>query len=202
MRKITSKIIGFELKKEETAIEDNTQVMNETLQRPYTMSGKTYKIKLPSEDSAMYITINNITLNEGTSKEETRPFEIFINSKNTSHRQWVDTLTRVISAVFRKGGEIDFLVEELKSITDPNGGGWYRGRYVKSLVSEIGHILEEHIASLNSVQTTQLDVAATIKDEEADEIAGATKCPSCGVKAVVKKDGCPTCLACGDSKCG
>jgi hypothetical protein len=202
MRKITSQITSFELKKPSEP-EDTTQIMNEALKRPTAISGTTYKLKLPSEDSAMYITINNIVLNEGTPKQEVRPFEIFINSKNTSHRQWVDTLTRVISAVFRKGGQIDFLVEELKSITDPNGGGFYKGRYVKSIVSEIGFILEEHILGIKGeAKIVETPAVSEIKDEEADQIAGATRCPACGAKAVVKKDGCPTCLACGDSKCG
>jgi len=200
MKKVTSKIVSFEVKKPQP-VKEQAVSMNETLKRPDYIDGTTYKLKLPTEDSAVYVTINNMVLNRGLPTEEIRPFEIFINSKNTAHRQWVDTLTRVISAVFRKGGEIQFLVEELKSISDPNGGGWYKGRYVKSLVSEIGYILEEHIGRLTVVPS--VEVPHTVpNDTHNDEIQGATKCPSCGVKAVISKDGCPTCLACGDSKCG
>ena len=90
------------------------------------------------------------------------------------------------------------MIEELKSITDPNGGGWYKGRYVKSLVSEIGYVIEKHITN----KSAPVVVAPVTKVESNNDIPGATKCPSCGVKAVIKKDGCPTCLACGDSKCG
>lgn len=194
MIKINSKIVSFELKQQETP---TVQTMHEGINRPDDIAGRTYKIKLPNEEYATYVTINDVVLNKGTINEETRPFEIFINSKNTLHRQWIDTLTRVISAVFRKGGEIGFLVEELKSISDPNGGGWYKGRYVKSLVSEIGHVLEKHISNKPSVVETKVQAVATT-----DSIPGATKCPSCGALALVKKDGCPTCLACGDSKCG
>lgn len=193
---IKGKITNFELKQQS---EPPVQIMHEGITRPEFIEGKTYKIKLPNEEYSTYVTINNVILNEGTSHQEIRPFEIFINSKNTLHRQWIDTLTRVISAVFRKGGEIGFLIEELKSITDPNGGGWYKGRYVKSLVSEIGHVLEKHI---NDIVTSKVSIKETSVSVESDNIPGATKCPSCGVKAVIKKDGCPTCLACGDSKCG
>lgn len=195
MIKINSKIVGFELKQLETP---TVQTMHEGISRPDDIAGRTYKIKLPNEEHATYVTINDVILNKGTSNEEIRPFEIFINSKNTLHRQWIDTLTRVISAVFRKGGEIGFLIEELKSITDPNGGGWYKGRYVKSLVSEIGYVLEKHISNKPVIET----FSAPQEKSSSDDIPGATKCPSCGVKAVIKKDGCPTCLACGDSKCG
>jgi hypothetical protein len=194
MVKIDGKIVGFELKQVEAPI---VQTMHEGITRPEDIAGRTYKIKLPNEEHATYVTINDVVLNQGTRNEEIRPFEIFINSKNTLHRQWIDTLTRVISAVFRKGGEIGFLIEELKSITDPNGGGWYKGRYVKSLVSEIGYVIEKHITN----KPTPVVAAPVTKVESNNDIPGATKCPSCGVKAVIKKDSCPTCLACGDSKC-
>jgi hypothetical protein len=194
---ITNKIVSVKLKEA-----PSPQQMHEGISRPENLAGHTYKLKLPSEDSAIYVTINNIVLNDGTPSRETRPFEIFINCKNTAHRQWIDSLTRVTSAVFRKGGDINFLVEELKSITDPNGGGFYKGRYIKSLVSEIGYILENHIS--NYCHKSDLPPAGPSNTiiNETDIPKGAKKCSSCGAKAVIMKDGCPTCLACGDSKCG
>ena len=101
--------------------------MTEELQRPEMLIGSTYKIKTPVSDHAMYVTINDIVLNEGTEHEQRRPFEVFINSKNLDHYQWIVALTRIISAVFRKGGDVTFLVEELKAVFDPRGGYWQPG---------------------------------------------------------------------------
>src|SRR5690606_18154232 len=88
--------------------------MHEKLERPEMLIGSTYKVKTPVSDHAMYVTINDIVLNEGTPHEQRRPFEIFINSKNLDHYQWIVALTRIMSAVFRKGGDVTFLVDELK----------------------------------------------------------------------------------------
>ena len=96
--------------------------MTEEVQRPEMLVGSTYKIKTPVSDHAMYVTINDIVLNEGTPYEQRRPFEVFINSKNLDHFQWIVALTRIISAVFRKGGDVTFLVDELKAVFDPRGG--------------------------------------------------------------------------------
>ena len=101
--------------------------MHERLERPEVLIGSTYKIKTPISDHAMYVTINDIVLNEGTEYEQRRPFEIFINSKNLDHFQWIVALTRIISAVFRKGGDVTFLVDELKAVFDPRGGYWQPG---------------------------------------------------------------------------
>lgn len=200
MIKIDGKITGFELKQVEPP---TVQTMHEGITRPESIPGRTYKIKLPQEKDAIYVTINNIILNEGTANQEVRPFEVFINSKNTAHRQWIDTLTRIISAVFRKGGEIGFLVEELKSISDPNGGAWYKGRFVKSVVSEIGFAIEKHIESLSTAPVVEKSQPTLeVPELTSNGIPGATKCNSCGANAVIRKDGCPTCLSCGDSKCG
>jgi len=200
MIKIEEEIVGFKVKSTtdtpKPAQELPLEIMSEKVKRPEILEGKTYKIKLPTEECATYVTINDMILNENTPKEERRPYEIFINNKSTAHRQWIDTITRVISAVFRKGGSYDFLVEELKAVGDPNGGVWHKGRYIKSLVSEIGNVLEQHISYSSSSKVTE------VQDSESHEILGASKCVTCGAMAVVQKDGCPTCLACGDSKCG
>src|SRR5690625_7982442 len=112
--------------------------MHEKLERPELLQGATYKIKTPLSDHALYITINDVILNPGTDHEVRRPFEIFINSKNLEHFQWVVALTRVVSAVFRKGRDVTFLAEELKAMIDPQGGYYkYRGRRMTSLVAEI-----------------------------------------------------------------
>ena len=108
----------------EPAKQDNVIWMHEKLERPEMLVGSTYKIKTPVSDHAMYVTINDIVLNEGTPHEQRRPFEVFINSKNLDHFQWIVALTRIISAVFRKGGDVAFLVDELKAVFDPRGGGW------------------------------------------------------------------------------
>ena len=116
------------------------------LERPEVLIGSTYKIKTPVSDHAMYVTINDIVINEGTEHEQRRPFEVFINSKNLDHFQWIVALTRIISAVFRKGGDVTFLVEELKAVFDPRGGYWQPGgRFMPSIIAELGYVIEKHL---------------------------------------------------------
>jgi len=129
--------------------------MNEGIQRPEILAGRTYKVATPMDDHAMYITINDIVLNKGTEFENRRPFEIFINSKNMEHFQWVVSLTRILSAVFRKGGEIDFLIEELGSVFDPKGGYFKpgsKGKYMNSIVAEIGEVIKIHLDYLDMLK--------------------------------------------------
>ena len=156
-------------------------------------------------------------LNQGTAHETRRPFEIFINSKSLEHYQWIVALTRIISAVFRKGGDVAFLVEELRSVFDPKGGYWNRGKYVPSLIAEIGNVIEEHLVEIGLLKVQTLDehqkafleskMAESTDAVEAECVitnfpASATLCHKCHNKSVVIKDGCQTCLNCGDSKCG
>jgi len=194
--------------------------MHEKLERPEVLIGSTYKVKTPVSDHAMYVTINDIVLNEGTEHEKRRPFEIFINSKNMDHFQWIVALTRIISAVFRKGGDVTFLVEELRSVFDPRGGYFKKGgKYMPSLVAELGDAIETHLKEIGLLKKDELDEhqqklveekraqyeAAQHKadDDAGDKFpAGAKLCAKCSTKAVIKMDGCMTCLNCGDSKCG
>ncbi|HWP94300.1 MAG TPA: NrdJb [Gammaproteobacteria bacterium] len=195
--------------------------MHEKLERPEVLLGSTYKVKTPVSDHAMYITINDIVLNPGTPHEQRRPFEIFINSKNLDHFQWIVALTRIISAVFRKGGDVTFLVEELKAVFDPRGGYWKPGgKFMPSLIAEIGHVIEDHLKQIGLIKETELDehqkkliaqkraefeAAAKQKDAFVDDSkypAGAQLCMKCNTAAVIMMDGCMTCLNCGDSKCG
>src|SRR6056300_253039 len=132
--------------------------MHEKLERPEVLVGSTYKVKTPVSDHAMYVTINDIILNEGTEHEKRRPFEIFINSKNLDHYQWIVALTRIISAVFRKGGDVNFLVEELKAVFDPRGGYWQPGgKFMPSLVAEIGDAIECHLRMIGMLKDEGLD---------------------------------------------
>src|SRR3979490_893029 len=194
--------------------------MHERLERPEVLIGSTYKIKTPISDHAMYVTINDIVLNEGTEYEQRRPFEVFINSKNLDHFQWIVALTRIISAVFRKGGDVTFLVDELKAVFDPRGGYWQAGGEVlPSIIAELGYVIEKHLQSIGLIRKTQLDPhQQKLVDEkraefqararQADAFAkshfpeGAQLCGRCSTAAVVMMDGCMTCLNCGDSKCG
>jgi hypothetical protein len=179
--------------------------------------GSTYKIKTPQSEHALYITINDIILNQGTEHEERRPYEIFINSKNMEHFQWVLALTRVISAVFRKGGDATFLVEELKAVFDPRGGYFKKGGvFMPSLVAEIGHAIEAHMKHIGMIKPEGLsDHQKKLIDEkrrEFEALHGASEgqafpekavlCTKCSTKAMVLMDGCMTCLNCGESKCG
>ena len=194
--------------------------MHERLERPEMLVGSTYKVKTPVSDHAMYVTINDIILNEGTEHEKRRPFEIFINSKNLDHYQWIVALTRIISAVFRKGGDVTFLVEELKAVFDPRGGYWQTGgRFMPSIIAELGHIVEKHLIMIGLMTAPELDekqkklIAAkraefeeSQKQQDAFSASeypeGAQLCAKCNTVALIMMDGCMTCLACGDSKCG
>src|SRR3954462_8173660 len=132
--------------------------MHEEIKRPDVLIGSTYKIKTPISDHAMYLTINDIVLNEGTEHEQRRPFEIFINSKNLDHYQWIVALTRIISAGFRKGGDVTFLVEELKAVFDPRGGYWQPGgKFMPSIIAELGHVIERHLQTIGLMRAPKLD---------------------------------------------
>ncbi|MEW6645857.1 MAG: NrdJb [Pseudomonadota bacterium] len=228
--KIEKKIVGYgvvkeEDKKEAAAVaevkkESNVVHLTETLERPEMLLGSTYKVKTPLSEHALYVTINDVILNAGTEHELRRPFEVFINSKNMDHFQWIVALTRIISAVFRKGGDVTFLVEELRSVFDPRGGYFKKGgKYMPSLVAEIGDAIECHLRMIGLIKSNDLDehqrklieekraqYNATVKDAEAREPSefpdGAQLCGKCHTKAVIQMDGCMTCLNCGDSKCG
>lgn len=195
--------------------------MHENVDRPESLTGSTYKIKTPLSDHALYITINDIVLNPGTEHQRIQPFEIFINSKNLEHFQWVVALTRVISAVFRKGGDITFLVEELKAVFDPTGGYFKSGGvFMPSLVAEIGSVIETHLRSIGLLQDDGLSTAQRnlledkkkqYLDQQKDNTetvknsgfpSDASLCFKCHNKAIIIMDGCKTCLNCGDSKCG
>ena len=141
--------------KAEISPESKVVRMHERLERPGMLRGSTYKIKTPISDHAMYITINDIILNSGTEFEKYRPYEIFINSKNLDHYQWIVALTRVMSSVFRKGGDVAFLVEELKAVFDPKGGYWQPGgTFMPSIIAELGHVVEKHLQSVSYTHLT------------------------------------------------
>jgi hypothetical protein len=216
-KKIDQKIVDCEVvRKAEVSTEPDPTVvqMHEKLERPEILVGSTYKLKTPLSEHAFYITINDIILNEGTAHELRRPFEIFINSKNMEHFQWVVALTRVISAVFRKGGDVTFLVEELKAVFDPQGGYFRRGRFMPSLVAELGEAIEHHMKLIGLIPEQALDEHQRAFVEQKQQEHGqspaddtnpfpesAQLCHQCHHKAVVFADGCMTCLNCGDSKC-
>jgi ribonucleoside-diphosphate reductase alpha chain len=173
--------------------------MAEPLDRPSELPGKTYKIKWPENDHAIYITLNDIMQDS-----RRRPFEIFINSKNMEHYAWTVALTRMISAVFRRGGDVSFVVEELKAVFDPRGGAWMDKRYVPSLLAAIGGVIEQHmvdIGFLKDPDTLELDFNAERKVVGMN-VGGLGQCPKCGTASVLRQEGCDLCTSCGFSKCG
>ncbi|SMN11257.1 Ribonucleotide reductase of class II (coenzyme B12-dependent), alpha subunit [uncultured Candidatus Thioglobus sp.] len=241
--KITEEIVGFKVSKKNVSNDDlanhvdgpevianietqesdsNVVHMHERVERPEMLLGSTYKIKTPLSEHALYVTVNDIVLNPGSEYELRRPFEIFINSKNMKHFQWIVALTRIISAVFRKGGDIAFLVEELRSVFDPSGGYFKKGgKFMPSLVAEIGDVLASHLrmigmlkddAALNKQQKDLIAEKRAAYEDMSKRLVGddvgsnfpthAELCHQCYTKAMVKMDGCMTCLSCGESKCG
>jgi ribonucleoside-diphosphate reductase alpha chain len=173
--------------------------MAKPLERDPVLSGATYKLKWPDSDHAIYVTINDI-VQDGRK----RPFEIFINSKNLEHYAWTVALTRMISAVFRRGGDIAFVSEELKAVFDPRGGQWMGGRYVPSLLAAIGDVIETHMIATGFLQRP----ASEGEDERrriavnSDDRRGMGACPRCGAAALIMEEGCLRCRECGYSKCG
>jgi hypothetical protein len=223
-KKITAyKLVTDEDKAQAAEAKENTKIvqLGEPLDRPEKITGSTYKVKTPVTEHALYITINDVVMNEGTPQEHRRPFEIFINSKNMDHFQWIVALTRVMSAVFRKGGDVTFLVEELKSVFEPSGGYYKRGgKFVPSLVAEIGEVVEKHLQEIGMLKKPGLDEhqQKLVNEKKAEYLEkhaesgegvneegfpkGASLCKKCNTKASIIMDGCLTCLNCGESKCG
>jgi len=227
--KIDQKIVGYtvvkdedkkeKLKQEQVRKDSNIVQMHEKVARPEMLFGSTYKITTPLSDHALYITVNDIILNQGTPHEVRRPFEVFINSKNMDHFQWIVALTRIISAVFRKGGDVTFLVEELRSVFDPSGGYFKKGgKFMPSLVAEIGDVIYCHLVMIGMIKEEgpsehqqkildekreQYEASIQLKDQEhsSEFPEGAQLCKKCSTKAMIQMDGCLTCLNCGDSKC-
>lgn len=191
--------------------------LTQPLDRPETLKGHTYKVRWPDSDHAMYITINDI-IQDGRE----RPFEVFINSKNMEHFAWTVALTRMISAVFRRGGDISFVVEELKAVFDPRGGQWVGGRYVPSLLAAIGEVIERHLIEIGFMANpddellylteAERKVVNIAKHGDANPPAasggghasgvGMRYCPKCNQPSLIKQEGCDTCTSCGYSKCG
>ena len=201
MIKLDKKITSCAVVKAQPVI----QHLHEKILRPEVLSGTTYKIKTPLSEHALYITINNIVLNVNTPNECIHPFEIFINSKAMEHFQWIVALTRIASAVFRKGGDVIFLIEELRSVFVPKGGYFIKRKYMHSLVAEIGFVIEQHLTNLGLyMPDNSLAMAAQemLKEKTQPTNEAGSYCLACGEYAVVKLDGCATCKNCGDSKCG
>jgi ribonucleoside-diphosphate reductase alpha chain len=175
--------------------------MTRPLDRPEALPGATYKVRWPDSDHALYITINDIVADG-----RRRPFEVFINSKNTEHYAWTVALTRMISAVFRRGGDVTFVVDELKAVFDPRGGQWMGGRYVPSLLAAIGEVIEQHLVAIGFMQKPEVPGAAKKLELVASggqPMAGLPfrSCPRCGQPGLLKVEGCDTCTSCGYSKC-
>jgi len=173
----------------------------EPLARPEALPGQTYKLCWPESDHAIYITINDV-MQDG----RRRPFEMFINSKNMDHYAWSVGLTRMISAVFRRGGDVSFVVEELKAVFDPRGGASMEGRYVPSLLAAIGDVIARHLVEIGFMaeeveeerplaQVGTAGVASTAR-------SALATCPGCGAAALVRQEGCSQCTSCGQGKCG
>ncbi|MBX2867295.1 MAG: hypothetical protein KTR18_01360 [Acidiferrobacterales bacterium] len=238
--KIEKKIVGYDVIKpddpqvekakadiKESTIDNDTREqakivqMHEKVVRPEMLIGSTYKIKTPVSEHAFYITINDMVLNPDTPYEKRRPFEIFINSKNMDHYQWISGLTLIISAVFRKGGDVTFLVNELQSVFDPKGGYFKKGgKFMPSLVAEIGEAIENHLKMIGMIVDPGLDEhqqkliddkrkefnerqqASSGQASSSEFPEAAVLCAKCNTKASIMMDGCMTCLNCGDSKCG
>ncbi len=173
--------------------------MSEPLERPQSLEGATYKLKWPDSEHAIYLTVNDVIING-----HRRPFEVFINSKNMEHYAWTLALTRMISAVFRRGGDVSFVVEELKAVFDPRGGAWMEGKYIPSILAAIGGVLERHMIAIGFIEGEGMGLKSDPHAEvmAVGEAPRGKPCPSCGDFSLQMVEGCMTCSSCGHSKCG
>jgi hypothetical protein len=188
--KIDKKITGYRVVTDEPKPVEIP--VKQPLKRPESLQGTTYKIKPPQAEDALYVTINDILDEDGTKK----PFEIFINSKNMAHYQWVVAMTRLISGLWQSGNHV-FIGTELKDVFDPSGGYFKRGgKFMPSLVAEIGYVIETHLGTKLSLDEAQIAYIETIKQNDMQ------LCTECNTKSLVRMDGCMTCTSCGFSKCG
>jgi ribonucleoside-diphosphate reductase alpha chain len=201
---VTGSVLSVsEEKKEESVVmpDEGGEVvyMAEPLDRPTTLEGNTYKLKWPDSEHAIYLTINDLIVGG-----RRRPFEVFINSKNMEHFAWTVALTRMISAVFRRGGDVSFVVEELKAVFDPRGGAWIKGKYIPSILAAIGGVIETHLISIGFIEGegTGLKTDPTAKVVGLEGAGRGKACPSCGQYTMQMIEGCMTCSSCGHSKCG
>ncbi len=177
--------------------------MTQPLDRPEALPGRTYKLRWPESEHAIYVTLNDV-VQEG----RRRPFEIFINSKNMEHYAWTLALTRMISAVFRRGGDVSFVVEELKAVFDPRGGAWLEGRYVPSLLAAIGAVIERHMIDIGFLSKDEAPQLARQVESEVVNLGPTStgarpfrQCPKCGAAALIHQEGCDFCTSCGYSRC-
>lgn len=212
MMKIDKKITAYEVVQaigDDVRSDDNkTHVvkpgLHEGVGRPEMLTGSTYKIKTPMYEHAFYLTVNDIDI-ETDAGFVKKPFEVFLVSKNMEQFQWISAITRLISAVFRKGGDVDFLVEELKVVFDPKGGYFKpgTGKFMPSLVAEIGNVIEAHLAKLAIGEITAVSQSEGLYEKETGSYPESAQiCQKCNEKSLVMADGCEQCLNCGYSKCG
>ena len=174
--------------------------MTQPLSRPEALPGHTYKVAWPLSEHALYVTINDI-VQDG----RLRPFEIFVNSKNMEHYAWTVALTRMISAVFRRGGDVSFVVEELKAVFDPRGGAWMEGHYVPSILAALGEVIEQHMIEIGFIQQKPAPASVEAQRQVVNlpgQIANLRQCPKCGQAALIRIENCDQCTSCDYSKCG
>ena len=198
---VTGSVLSVEAEKKHEQISDENAgdviYMTEPLDRPGELTGQTYKLKWPDSEHAIYITVNDI-LHQG----QHRPFEVFINSKNMEHFAWTVALTRMISAVFRRGGDVSFVVEELKAVFDPRGGAWMNGKYVPSILAAIGGEIEKHMIATGFLEGEGMGLKSDPQAEVVSIKPKGKACTSCGGYELRMVEGCMTCGDCGYSKCG
>ncbi|MBC7285922.1 ribonucleoside-diphosphate reductase, adenosylcobalamin-dependent, partial [Hoeflea sp.] len=198
---VTGSVLSVSEKEDKTPEADKGAeviYLSEPLDRPQSLEGATYKLKWPDSEHAIYITINDI-IQSG----HRRPFEVFINSKNMEHFAWTVALTRMISAVFRRGGDVSFVVEEMKAVFDPRGGAWMQGRYIPSILAAIGGVIERHMIAIGFLAGEGLGLKTDPKAQvmAVGETPRGPACPACGQFGMQMIEGCMTCPSCGHSKC-
>jgi hypothetical protein len=112
---------------------------------------------------------------------------------------------------------VTFLVEELRSVYDPNGGYFKKGGvFMPSLVADLGAVIEKHMKAIGLIEDEEMSehtkqileekriaFESQGKQEPDGEQypANATVCSKCNTKAVIRMDGCDSCLSCGESRC-
>ena len=104
--------------------------------------------------------------------------------------------------MFRRGGDVSFVVDELKAVFDPRGGQWMAGHYVPSLLAAIGDVIERHLIAIGFMGPRErLPIPEKLRAVVGEE-PGGRSCPRCNSPSLIALEGCETCTSCGFSRCG
>jgi len=180
--------------------------------RPDIVPGNTHKVKWPTTGDNIYITVTNV---------DGEPLELFIKHQDSSIGEWTDALSRMVTGVMRRGGDLRFIVDQLSKVGSTSGGAFVDGVYRPSVVAAIAGVVEKEFKSLGvyeraigmpignnkndeaepTAEALQAKDATERKDEHVS-VANGAPCPNCKQPFLRRESGCDSCALCGYLRCG